>query len=157
MVDSSYTSAQIQIPSHLYPEVAAFVARMGGMISSSQFRAPSNNSADSGTMLKNLRQNSGLTQQQISDALGVPQSHISDYENNKRAIPAKHTPKLAALFNNALAAGGSVSSLAGGTAATKAGTTTANAQSKTENASGINDLHDRLLSDSGSLLNHAKV
>ena len=48
-----------------------------------------------GRMLRGLRLREGLTQAQLAEAIGVPQSHISAYENNVRSIPRDKAVKLA--------------------------------------------------------------
>ena len=48
-----------------------------------------------GRMLRGLRLREGLTQAQLADAIGVPQSHISAYEKNARPIPRDKAVKLA--------------------------------------------------------------
>jgi len=48
-----------------------------------------------GKMLRALRLRAGVTQKALADAVGLPQSHISDFEKNRRAVPYKHAQKLA--------------------------------------------------------------
>lgn len=48
--------------------------------------------------LKNLREQSGLSQSNIAKYLGVDQSLISKYESNERSITSDMLDKLAALF-----------------------------------------------------------
>jgi transcriptional regulator with XRE-family HTH domain len=52
-----------------------------------------------GAMLKALRQREGMTQKALAGAVGVPQSHISDFEKNRRAVPYKYAQKLAGLLH----------------------------------------------------------
>jgi transcriptional regulator with XRE-family HTH domain len=53
-----------------------------------------------GKMLRALRFRARLTQQAVADALGLPQSHVSEFEKNRRAIPYKHAQKLAELLHS---------------------------------------------------------
>lgn len=43
-------------------------------------------SEDYGTLVKNLRLRTGLTQSQVADALGVTPGYISNVENNRTAM-----------------------------------------------------------------------
>lgn len=43
-------------------------------------------SEDYGSLVKNLRQKSGLTQSQVADSLGVTPGYISNVENNRTAM-----------------------------------------------------------------------
>lgn len=52
-----------------------------------------------GRMLRGLRLRAGLTQKQLAGTIGVPQSHISQYENNTRAIPKDKVEALANILN----------------------------------------------------------
>lgn len=52
-----------------------------------------------GRMLKGLRLRAGMTQKQLAKAIDVPQSHISEYEGNKRPIPAHQVPLLARVLD----------------------------------------------------------
>ncbi len=97
------TQAQIAIPVDCFPLVAGLVAKLGGHVVDDNgvcvSCSPAPEFERGGKMLKGLRQRAGLTQKQVADALGLPQSHISEFERNKRHIPYKHAQKLAALFN----------------------------------------------------------
>jgi len=44
------------------------------------------NSEDYGTLVKNLRTKTGLTQNQVAEALGVTPGYISNVENNRTAM-----------------------------------------------------------------------
>ena len=55
-----------------------------------------------GRMLRGARVRAGMTQKQLATAIGVPQSHISEYEKNKRHIP-KHKAEEAAKVLNTVA------------------------------------------------------
>jgi len=48
-----------------------------------------------GRMLLGARLRAGLTQKELAKAIGVPQSHISEYERNKRSIPRQKAEELA--------------------------------------------------------------
>lgn len=50
-------------------------------------------------ILKNLRLQAGLSQQQVADALGVTKSTISKYENGLRRVNSNHLEKLSELFH----------------------------------------------------------
>lgn len=52
-----------------------------------------------GRMLKGLRLRAEMTQKQLAECIGVPQSHISQYENNTRAIPKEKAGELAKVLN----------------------------------------------------------
>lgn len=43
-------------------------------------------SEDYGSLVKNLRQKTGLTQSQVADSLGVTPGYISNVENNRTAM-----------------------------------------------------------------------
>ena len=42
-----------------------------------------------------MRQRAGMTQKALASAIGLPQSHISEFEKNRRVVPYKHAQKLA--------------------------------------------------------------
>lgn len=48
--------------------------------------------------LKKLRENKGCTQEELSKALGISRSHISNMENNKVNITIKNAKKFANYF-----------------------------------------------------------
>ena len=54
---------------------------------------------DFGTRLKELRQHAGLTQQQLSEQIGVTKSVISFYELRERAPSPEILIKLASVFH----------------------------------------------------------
>ena len=80
--------------------VTDLVSRLGGHVAGAEACStlPMPELERGGKMLKGLRQRAGLTQKEVADAIGVPQSHISEYEKNKRAIPYKHAEPLAQLL-----------------------------------------------------------
>lgn len=48
-----------------------------------------------GRLLHGARLRAGLTQKALAAAIGVPQSHISEYEKNRRPIPRAKAEELA--------------------------------------------------------------
>ena len=51
------------------------------------------------TVLKGGRTREGLTQQQLADLSGIPRTHISDMERNRRPMGKQNARKLAAALN----------------------------------------------------------
>ena len=95
--------AQIAVPADCLALVSALVTRLGGQVKSgASFDAflAMPEMERGGKMLKGLRQRAGLTQKEIANALGLPQSHISEFEKDKRNIPYKHAQKLALLLQS---------------------------------------------------------
>ena len=97
------THAHITIPRDCLPLVAELVARLGGSMADASGEAcpamPLPEIERGGKMLRALRQRVGMTQKALADAIGVPQSHISDFEKNRRAVPYKHAKKLSAVLH----------------------------------------------------------
>jgi len=97
------TEARIAIPVDNFDLVAALVTRLGGQIMDETGDAviipPIPESERLGRMLKGLRLREGLTQKELAKALGVPQSHISAYEKNKRPIPTAKAEQLGMLLH----------------------------------------------------------
>jgi len=97
------TEARIAIPADSFDLVAALITRLGGQIvdetGDTVTIPPIPESERVGRMLKGLRLREGLTQKELAKALGVPQSHISAYEKNKRPIPAAKAEQLGALLH----------------------------------------------------------
>ena len=96
--------ATISIPEDCLALVTTLVTKLGGQIlnetspdSPRQASMPEHERG--GKTLKALRLQAGLTQKDVATTLGIPQSHISEFETDKRSIPYKHAQKLAALFN----------------------------------------------------------
>ena len=52
--------------------------------------------------LKNLREDSDKTQEEISKIIGTSQSYYAQYENGKRAIPFERVVILARYYNVSL-------------------------------------------------------
>ncbi len=90
----------ITIPTDCLPLVTDLISRLGGHVAGAETcgALPVSELERGGKMLKGLRQRAGLTQKEVAAAIGVPQSHISEYEKNKRAIPYKHAEPLARLL-----------------------------------------------------------
>ncbi len=55
--------------------------------------------AKAGVALKGYRYRENLTQQQLADAAGIPQRHISEMENGKRIIGVVNAKRLAAALH----------------------------------------------------------
>ena len=52
-----------------------------------------------GKQLKELREIKGLTQQEVSDILGLKSTaNISDWENDREDVPDKHRKKLLEIY-----------------------------------------------------------
>lgn len=103
MENSLVTEARFTIPADSFDLVAALITRLGGQVmdeaSDAVIIPPIPESERVGRMLKGLRLREGLTQKELAEALGVPQSHISAYEKNKRPIPAAKAEPLATLLH----------------------------------------------------------
>jgi DNA-binding transcriptional regulator YiaG len=95
--------ARIAVPADCLPLVAELVSRLGGNVTSDAEDGspayPMPEKERGGRMLRALRLRAGMTQKGLASALGLPQSHISEFERNRRAIPYKHAQKLAGLLN----------------------------------------------------------
>jgi len=96
---SQQTHAQITIPVDCLPLVTELVTRLGGSMADASGDVypvmPMPQVERGGKMLRALRQRAGMTQKALADAIGVPQSHISEFEQDRRAVPFKHAQKLA--------------------------------------------------------------
>ena len=103
MYTNTVTEARIAIPADSFDLVAALITRLGGQIMDEAGDTvtipPIPESERVGRMLRGLRLREGLTQKELAKTLGVPQSHISAYEKNKRPIPAAKAEQLAALLH----------------------------------------------------------
>lgn len=55
-----------------------------------------------GSRFKSLREESGLTQAQVSDYLGVDQSYVSRFEKNERQLGVEHLERLSYLYGCSL-------------------------------------------------------
>jgi DNA-binding XRE family transcriptional regulator len=102
MSTSTVTEARIAIPADSFDLVAALITRLGGQVMEEDGDVvtipPIPESERVGRMLKGLRLREGLTQKTLAEALGVPQSHISAYEKNKRPIPTAKAEQLGTLL-----------------------------------------------------------
>lgn len=94
--------AQITIPADCLPLVEELVVRLGGELTQNNgvIVRPMPEVARGGKMLRALRLRAGLTQKALADAVGISQSHISDFEKDRRAIPYKHAHALAAVLHS---------------------------------------------------------
>ncbi|WP_045213795.1 helix-turn-helix domain-containing protein [Desulfonatronovibrio magnus] len=94
---------QVSIPVDNLELLTALVNKLGGQVSRGihldSFCDPMPNVERGGNMLKALRRRACLTQNEVAKDLGIPQSHISEFERDKRNIPYKHALKLAKLMN----------------------------------------------------------
>lgn len=55
--------------------------------------------SEGGLMLRGSRHKAGMTQKDLSEALGISQHHISEMENGKRPIGKLMSKRLAEIFN----------------------------------------------------------
>ena len=101
-MNTQQAHAQIVLPVDCFPLVAELVSRLGGHMTEATAGgfpiAPMADVERGGKMLRALRLRAGMTQQAVSEALGLPQSHISEFENGRRSIPYKHAQTLAGLL-----------------------------------------------------------
>lgn len=73
---------------------------VGGSITADEFFDKNFAGLSKGSVaLKGYRYREDLTQQQLSEATGIPQRHISEMENGKRGIGKENALKLAAALN----------------------------------------------------------
>lgn len=95
----------IELPNDSLRLVSDLVRRLGGRLLENAFEtevvyvAPQLSESERvGRMLKGARVRAGMTQKQLAEAIGVPQSHISEYEKNKRHIPKHKAEELATVL-----------------------------------------------------------
>lgn len=106
MQANSMTRVNMAIPSDCFELVKALVSRLGGELiaddENTEFITvlPMPEKERPGRMLKGLRLREGMTQKQIGAAIGVPQSHIAEYEKGKRPIPAAKAALLAEILKS---------------------------------------------------------
>ncbi|WP_043786689.1 helix-turn-helix transcriptional regulator [Solidesulfovibrio alcoholivorans] len=101
----AFTTARIEIPSDSLPLVGQLVKKLGGKVFKDcgaeevLFTAPVIEEKERvSRMLKGLRLRADLTQKGLAKQIGVPQSHISEYEKNKRKIPREKASDLARIL-----------------------------------------------------------
>ncbi len=106
MNSQKMVNAHITIPADSQKLISDLVQRLGGKMMSDSLPAHNaeQNPGSCGQILKGLRLKAGITQRQTADALGIPQSHISEFESDKRKIPFKHAIKLGSLLNTSSSA-----------------------------------------------------
>jgi len=96
--------AHITIPVDCLPLITELVARLGGSIADTTGELypimPMPEVERGGKMLRSLRLRAGMTQKALADAIGVPQSHISEFEKGRRAVPYKHAQRLAEVLHS---------------------------------------------------------
>jgi len=91
-------TAQLSIPAENLEVVAALVAKLGGELTVDDEAVtvpPMPEEERIGRMLRGLRLRAEMTQKELAAAISVPQSHVSEYEKNKRAIPRGKAKELA--------------------------------------------------------------
>lgn len=101
MSDQIITNAQLSIPAENFELVAALVSKLGGELTVGEDVVtvpPMPESERIGRMLKGLRLRAEMTQKELADAIGVPQSHVSEYEKHKRSIPRSKAKQLAKIL-----------------------------------------------------------
>lgn len=94
--------ACLELPAESLRIVADLVKKLGGRMYSTAtengkiyVEPPMPESDRVANMLRGLRLRAGLKQKELAGMIGVPQSHISEYEKNKRRIPPQKANKLA--------------------------------------------------------------
>lgn len=98
------THARIAVPADCFDLVTALVTRLGGQVTADSSddvvtMPPMSEAERVGRMLKGLRLRAEMTQKTLAAAIDVPQGHISEYESNKRPIPAAKAALLAQVLN----------------------------------------------------------
>ncbi len=120
--DSEISYAHIAMPGDTFHLVSALIRRLGGDVikelTPDEFanaileddealdddaelitKPPIPEHERIGRMLKGARLRENMTQDVLAKAIGVPQRHISEYEANKRPIPADKVALLAEILN----------------------------------------------------------
>lgn len=100
--------AKVALPDEAMGILGALVERLGGRfhlckeeadcIETVYVSQPMPEAERPGRMLKGLRLRADMTQKALAKAIGVPQSHVSEYETNKRKIPPAKAEELAKLL-----------------------------------------------------------
>lgn len=95
--------AHIVMPCDTLPLIKELVRRLGGELIPDDDEyitvPPMPERERIGRMLRGVRIREGMTQKELAKAIDVPQGHISEYEANKRPIPAHKAALLAKLLN----------------------------------------------------------
>ncbi|MDR2947354.1 MAG: helix-turn-helix domain-containing protein [Candidatus Adiutrix sp.] len=104
MTTQLITRADLSIPAENFELLAALVSKLGGRL---EAKAGDVITVDAmpeserpGRMLKGLRLRAEMTQKELAEAIGVPQSHVSEYEKHKRRIPEGKAKDLAKLLKS---------------------------------------------------------
>lgn len=94
--------ARVEIPAECMTLLAEIVSKFGGRIVTQEAAVeevvvipPIPERERIGRMLHGARLRAEMTQKQLAAAIGVPQSHISEFEKNKRPIPPAKAAELA--------------------------------------------------------------
>jgi DNA-binding XRE family transcriptional regulator len=94
--------AHVEIPRESLRLFIELVTKLGGRLlkqneedSTVYISPPLHERERIGVLLCGARLRAGLTQKALAAAIGVPQSHISEYEKNKRPIPRAKAEELA--------------------------------------------------------------
>lgn len=109
MTAEALRSARVDVPEAAMGALGALVEQLGGRFTLLKGEAdcvetvyvskPMPEADRPGKMLKGLRLRADMTQKALAKAIGVPQSHVSEYETNKRKIPPAKAEELAKLLN----------------------------------------------------------
>ncbi len=101
-MNTTISQARFEIPTECLKLLEEIVVRFGGKIIRQEDDAegyvvipPIPERERIGRLLVGARLRAGLTQKALAAAIGVPQSHISEYEKNKRSIPRAKAEELA--------------------------------------------------------------
>ena len=106
MESSAAVQASITLPLNCVKVVRELIEKLGGTIrleddgSDVVVIPPMPERKRPGKMLRGLRLRAEMTQAQLAEAIGVPQSHISAYEKNIRRIPEEKARKLAEVLQS---------------------------------------------------------
>jgi len=97
-------NVSLSIPAENLELVATLVSKLGGRLEIKDEGLvtvpPMPEKERPGRMLKGLRLRAEMTQRELAEAIGVPQSHVSEYEKNKRRIPEGKAKELARLLKS---------------------------------------------------------
>ena len=92
--------AYVSLPSDCMEMMTKLIERIGGKVlaqedSDTVIAPPIPERERPGRMVRGLRAREGMTQAELAEAIGVPQSHISAWENFTRPIPRDKAEALA--------------------------------------------------------------